>query len=123
MEEVCSLGLACSGSFGDERLSRRTPRISISSPRALVRRPQRSIRRPTSPQIAERAVVTHIGDACRAAGFFPIAMALKCTKLDRSGRAKSADFCHRLLEAWGSGSGSRRTRCLHNCALFIAIRA
>ena len=40
---------------------------------------------------------THIGDACRAAGLLPIAMALKCTKLDRSGRARIADFCHRLL--------------------------
>ena len=40
---------------------------------------------------------THIGDACRAAGLLPIAMAVKCTKLDRSGRARIADFCHRLL--------------------------
>ena len=24
-------------------------------------------------------------------------MAVKCTKLDRSGRARIADFCHRLL--------------------------
>ena len=42
---------------------------------------------------------THIGDACRAAGLLPIAMAVKCTKLDRSGRATIVDFCHRLLRA------------------------
>ena len=40
---------------------------------------------------------THIGDACRAAGLLPIAMAVNCTKLNRSGRARIADFCHRLL--------------------------
>ena len=42
---------------------------------------------------------THIGDACRAAGLLPIAMAVKCTKLDRFGRARIVDFCHRLLTA------------------------
>ena len=36
------------------------------------------------------------GDACCAAGLLPIAMAVNCTKLDRSGRARIADFCHRL---------------------------
>ena len=47
--------------------------------------------------VGRSAVSTHIGDACRAAGLLPIAMALKCTKLDRSGRARIADFCYRLL--------------------------
>ena len=42
---------------------------------------------------------THIGDACRAAGFLPIAMP-QCTELDRRRRLRacpSPDFCHRLL--------------------------
>ena len=38
------------------------------------------------------AVSTDIGDACRPAGVLPITMAVKCTKLDRSGRVRIADF-------------------------------
>ena len=48
---------------------------------------------------------THIGDACRAAGLLPIAMAVKCTKLDRSGRARIVDFCHRLLREFTESGG------------------
>ena len=32
-------------------------------------------------------------------------MAVKCTKLDRSGRARIADFCHRLVSLKVSGKG------------------
>ena len=62
----------------------------------------------TTP-VGGSAVVTHIGNGCRAAGFLPIAMAVTCTKLDRSGRARIADSCHRLV---GQTSGATQ-RCLN----------
>ena len=79
---------------------RRTPR---TIPRRRRRKPASSRTRFRRSKngcpafVGRSAVVTHIGDGCRAAGFLPIAMAVKCTKLDRSGRARIADCCHRLL--------------------------
>ena len=78
------------------------PSAPRRTPRTIPRRRRRSLpppgpgsdaRRRDAPRSSEgSAVVTHIGDGCRAAGFLPIAMAVKCTKLDRAGRVRIPTF-------------------------------
>ena len=82
------------------------PRSSLSSryrpgrtqPRRNTATPPKGIAAQVEPfkkgmSRARSAVVTHIGDGCRAAGFLPIAMSPR----PRPQVVRFIDFCHRLL--------------------------
>ena len=62
--------------------------------------------RPCGPCASDRP-------SCRAAGLLPIAMAVKCTRLDRSGRVRIpltfATGCYADLVAWGGHARRRRS--------------